>query len=105
MGIVNRCCMRCGKELPPGSLSYVVQIKTYADFDGVLLEPEGEIDQELGAILEKIEESDPKELEKEVFEEFSLLLCRSCRDRFVDEAKHPWEGPFRIRSSPDSVIH
>jgi hypothetical protein len=83
----------------------MVQIHVYADFDGVLLEPEGDIDRELGAILEKIELSHPKELEKDVFEEFSLLLCKSCRDRFVDEAKHPWEGPLQIRRDPDRIIH
>jgi len=103
--MAKRCCMRCGKDLSIGSLSYVVQIKVYADFDGVLLEPEGDIDRELGAILDRIEESDPKELEKEVFEELSLLLCKSCRDRFVDEAEHPWEGPFQIRKDPDSTVH
>jgi hypothetical protein len=25
------------------------------------------------------------------------MLCKSCRDRLVDELEHPWEGPFRIR--------
>ena len=103
--MAKRSCMRCGKDLPIGNLSYVIQIKIYADFDGVLLEPDEEIDRELGAILAQIEDSDPKELEKEVFEEFSLLLCKSCRDRFVDEARHPWEGPFQIRKDPDSMIH
>jgi len=97
---MKRSCMRCGKELHPGTLGYVVEIKTYADFDGVLIEPEGDIVGELEAMLKKVEEMGPDEAEKDIFEEFSLLLCRSCRDRFVDEAKHPWEGPFRIPGKP-----
>ena len=90
--------------LPPGSLVYVAHIRVFADFDGLLLEPEGGIDRQLKQILEQIQESDPKELEKEVYEEFTLLFCKSCRDRFVDETRHPWEGPFRIQKDPDPII-
>lgn len=102
---MERSCMRCGKRLHPGTLGYVVEIKTYADFDGVLIEPEGDLEGELEAMLKKLEELDPEEAEKDVFEEFSLLLCRSCRDRFVDEAKHPWEGPFRVPGRSDPIMH
>ena len=97
--------MRCGKELPAGELTYVVQIKVFAGFDGLLPEPEGGIDHQLRKILDQIEKSDPKELEKEVYEEVTLLLCKSCRDRFVDETKHPWEGSFQIRRDPDRFVH
>jgi len=97
--------MRCGKELPAGDLVYVVQIKVFAGFDGLLSEPEEGIDNQLNRILDQIEKSNPEELEKEVYEEFTLLLCKSCRDRFVDETKHPWEGPFQIRRDPGRFIH
>jgi hypothetical protein len=98
-------CMRCGKEFPAGELTYVVQIKIFAGFDGLLLEPEGGVDRQLRKILDQIEKSDPKELENDVYEEVTLLLCKSCRDRFVDETKHPWEGSFRIRQDPDRFVH
>jgi len=103
--MTERHCMRCGKELPAGDLVYVVQIKVFAGFDGLLLEPEEGIDNQVNRILDQIEKSNPEELEKEVYEEFTLLLCKSCRDRFVDETKHPWEGPFQIRRDPDRFIH
>ena len=98
-------CMRCGKELPTGGLTYVVQIRVFAGFDGVIFETEEEIDNQLRRILDQIEKSNPEELEKEVYEEFTLLLCKSCRDRFVDETKHPWEGSFQIRGDPDRFVH
>jgi hypothetical protein len=101
----ERTCWRCGKELPPGGLTYVVHIRVFAGFDGLLLEPEGGIDRQLKQILEQIEGADPKELEKDVYEEFTLLLCKSCRDRFVDETQHPWEGPFQIKKDPERIIH
>jgi hypothetical protein len=98
-------CFRCGKELPPGSLTYVVNIRVFAGFDGVLFEPEEGVDKQLQQIFEQIQQSDPNELEKEVYEEFTLILCKSCRDRFVKETQHPWEGPFPIRRDPDRFIH
>ena len=98
-------CLRCGKELPPGSLTYVAQIKVFAGFDGVLLEPEGGVDRQLRQLLELIQESNPEELEKGVYEEFTLVLCKSCRDRFVEEIEHSWEGPFRIPGKADRFIH
>jgi hypothetical protein len=101
----KRYCWRCGKELQQGSLTYVIHIRVLADFDGVLLEPEEGVDRQMRELLDQIEKSDPKELEKDVFEEITLLVCTSCRDRFVDEIQHPWEGPFRIRKDTDQIIH
>lgn len=102
---MERYCGRCGKALPFSSLNYIVHIKVFAGFDGVLLESEEGIDQQLKEILEQIEKSDPKTLEEEVYEEFSLLLCKSCRDRFVDETKHPWEGLFGLQKGPGQILH
>jgi len=96
----ERECCRCGKQLSPGSLVYVAHIRVFADFDGVLLEPEGEIDRQLRRLIDQLEDTDPDELQKDVYEEYSLLLCKSCRDRFVDEIQRPWEGPF-----PGRILH
>ncbi len=101
----GRQCQRCAKDIPPGGLAYVAQVRVYADFDGVILEPEEEIDQYLERIFKEAERSDPRELEKEVYEEFTLLLCKSCRDRFAREAQHPWEGPFLVQKKGDDLIH
>ena len=101
----ERQCLRCGRSLPPGSLAYVAQINVFADFDGIVLEPEGEIEEQVKRVLDQIQDVDPKELEKEVYEEITLLLCKGCRDRLVEETHHPWEGPFWIRSGGDRMVH
>lgn len=98
-------CFRCGKGLQPGGLFYVVHIQILSGFDGILSEPAEGIDQQLKGLLEEVQQSDPKELEKDVYEEITLIMCKSCRDRFVDEVRNPWEGPFRIRKDPDSLLH
>jgi hypothetical protein len=103
--MAERYCWRCGKELSPGALTYVVHIRVFADFDGVLLEPEEGADQQLKEILEQIKEADPKELEKEVYEELTLHLCKSCRDRFVEEIQHPWGGLLYSQKGGDRILH
>jgi hypothetical protein len=101
----DRNCFRCGKELQPGNLFYVVQIKVVSGFDGILSEPTEGIDRQLKGLLEEVRQSDPKELEREVYEEITLIVCKSCRDRFVDEIQHPWGGPFQVRNEPDAILH
>jgi len=98
-------CFRCGKGLRPGSLFYVIYIRVVSGFDGILSEPVEGIDEQLKGLLEEVRQLDPKELEKDVYEEITLIMCKSCRDRFVSEIQHPWEGPFQIRTDPDSVLH
>lgn len=89
-------CFRCGKGLRPGNLTYVTQVRIFAGFDGILLEPEGGVDQQLKRLLKQIEQSNPEDLEKEVYQEFNLILCKSCRDRLVGEIEHPWGSPGRF---------
>jgi len=98
-------CSRCGKNFQPGSLFYVVHIRVFSGFDGILSESPEEIDQQLEGLLEAAQHLDPKELEKEVYEEITMVVCKSCRDRFVDDIRYPWEGPFRIRKDPDPFLH
>ena len=103
--IEKRQCMRCGVELPYGSLVYVVQVKVLADFDGVILEAEEENPQPLDELLEQIKNRDAKDLEKEVFEEFTLILCKSCRDRFVEETHPLKERVPYLPKGPDRILH
>jgi hypothetical protein len=105
MEMSERTCWRCGKGLPLGELNYVVHIKVFAGFDGLLLEPEERIERQLRRLMDQVDKSDPEELEKEVYEEFTLLFCKSCRDRFVGEIQHPWEGRFQIRIDPERIVH
>jgi hypothetical protein len=105
MEMSERTCWRCGKELPLGGLNYVIHIKVFAGFDGLLLEPEEGIERQLRQLMDQVEKSDPEELQKEVYEEFTLFFCKSCRDRFVGEIQHPWEGPFQIRMDPERIVH
>ncbi|NWG03111.1 MAG: hypothetical protein HXY44_09675 [Syntrophaceae bacterium] len=101
----QRSCFRCGKELRPGGLFYLFQIKVISGFDEILMEPTGEIDQQLHQLLEQVQHCDPKELEREVYEEMTLIVCKGCRDRLVDDLRYSREGPFQIRKDPEPTLH
>lgn len=77
-------CARCGKELPLGSLKYLVKIEVYADFDGYIAdEPLEDAELKMMELLNEMLERDPEELERDVYWKELHLLCKGCRDRFM----------------------
>ena len=97
--------MKCGKRLPEGSLKYVVNIRVYADFDGVLNLPGGDIEEEVHRLMGEIERMDPGELEKDVYQEMAFLLCKGCRDTFAEDPLSRGEGPYPAGEGSSQLIH
>lgn len=89
--MVDTFCIRCGRNLPPGSLKYIVDLQVYADFDGYLSEEEAEVGIRLRRILEEVEQKDQEDLEQEVYLRQVYLICKDCRDRFLSNPLNiPW---------------
>ena len=86
-------CIRCGKNLPPGSLRYVVDIRVSADFDGYLTDEKGNVEVGMEKLIEEIEQREEVDLTEEVYLHRVYLICKDCRDRFVS-------NPLRIPWSP-----
>lgn len=78
-------CHSCGKELPKGSLKYVVEIRSFADFDGYLEDYEGDVEEGINELLDSMEASDAKTLEEDVSKELIYILCKSCSDKFTSD--------------------
>jgi len=76
-------CQRCGAELPPGSLKYLVTIHVTADFDGVL-PAEGGI-EDLEAFMQQVDARDPVQVEKDVYQSQGYLLCPPCKALFLQD--------------------
>ncbi len=74
-------CDRCGAELAPGSLKYLVTIHVTADFDGAL-PAEGGLD-DLEAFMRQVDGEDPVRLERDVYQSHGHLLCPACKDAFL----------------------
>jgi len=76
-------CQRCGAELAPGSLKYLVTIHVTADFDGVA-PAEGGI-EDLEAFMRQVDAEDETELEKDVYQSQGYLLCPPCKEAFLKD--------------------
>ncbi len=78
-------CHNCGIDLPKGSLKYILEIRSFADFDGYLEEYDGDIEEGINDLLDAMESADPKAIEDDVSKEQIFILCKSCRDKFIND--------------------
>ena len=82
-------CDRCGAELAPGQLKYLVTIHVTADFDGVL--PGTGSREDLEAFMRQMDQEDPVRLERDVHQSHGHLLCPTCKDAFLRTPLGPVE--------------
>ncbi len=82
-------CHSCLRELPSGSLKYIVEIRSFADFDGYLEDYEGDVEEGINELLDAMENVDTKTLEDDVSKELIYILCKQCRDKFTND---PFQG-------------
>ena len=80
--------------LPPGALAYRLRATFVADYDEVITEDPEETDMD--ALLEQCLAMDAETLERDVYEEVTIILCKTCKDATVsrllrDKDKNP--GP------------
>ncbi|MGK7346274.1 MAG: hypothetical protein ACNS63_10765 [Candidatus Nitrospinota bacterium M3_3B_026] len=84
---VYEICDRCGVMIAEGAIRYVVRLVVAADDGGVVSEPI--TDMEMDEIIQRLEEADAAELERNVFEEREYILCPRCKREFL---KNPLRG-------------
>ncbi len=78
-------CDSCSRELLSGALKYVVELKSFADFDGYLEKFEGDLEEGIEYLLDAMEQVDVKGLEEDVSKELVYILCKGCRDRLMND--------------------
>ncbi|MBI5235450.1 MAG: hypothetical protein HY886_04300 [Deltaproteobacteria bacterium] len=78
-------CNGCGKTLKKGALKYIVEIKSFADFDGYLEDYDGDIEEGINELIVAIENMDQRALEEDVAKEIIYILCKTCRDMFTKD--------------------
>lgn len=95
-------CNCCGRELYEGGLKYVVEVQTFADFDGYLDEHGDDVEQSINELLQTMEGMDQERLEEEVTSEHVYILCKTCRDRFIEDpfkAEHGCYDPLAAKGT------
>jgi len=97
-------CYCCEKELPEGSLKYIVEIKSFADFDGHIEECPDDLNQDMKELLEDMDDIEQSALEEDVYNEMLFVLCKECRDRFC---RNPFNNSKGIQSDEEfkGIIH
>jgi len=90
-------CDGCDKELPLGVTKYRIQINIASDFDGVLPEYDEPLDQKIEGALKEASMLTEEEAEAQVHQELILILCKSCRDRLLDDLSPYAEGSVETR--------
>ncbi|MBF0551885.1 MAG: hypothetical protein HQK60_15290 [Deltaproteobacteria bacterium] len=80
-------CHQCGHPFRPGTTRYVVSMTIVADFDGVLTEPDEDIEGGIDRLLEQLSHADPDQVERDVFEQINVMLCTACKERLASEIR------------------
>ena len=76
-------CNSCGRELQKGNLKYIVEIRSFADFDG-LEEYNGDVEG-INSHHDEMESVDEKALEEDVAKELIFILGKACRGKFTSD--------------------
>lgn len=74
-------CAKCRERFFEGQLKCVISIQVTGDTDNVL--PNQISDEEMKALIEDLKQSDPDDVERDVHEKYSFVLCKQCKNRFV----------------------
>ncbi len=74
-------CSRCGRRLERGRTYYIVTVTLTAEMEGGIAQSVSQADVE--DIWAQIEQKSGQELEEEVFQRIQFILCKPCRDAFV----------------------
>jgi len=103
--MTDKLCALCGQVLPDGSLKYIVHIEIVSDFDGFIPCSEGDPSEEIGELLNEMEDVDSQELEDDVYQELSAYLCMHCKKKFARELINSGEEGFSCKKDFGHLYH
>ncbi len=75
-------CSRCGRAFREGQTRYIVTVHIVADFDGHISEETSSMQN--ARLWQEIERKSEEELTNEVLQNFSFILCKTCRDAWSE---------------------
>jgi len=97
-------CYCCGLRLPNGNLRYVVEIKSFADFDGYLDDiSDDDIEEEIEELIEYMEGIDAGALEDDICQVLTVVLCKHCRERFMNDPLKSTGGSLGMEEHKETI--
>lgn len=91
-------CSRCGCSILSGVTRYIVSVSLVADFDGIV--PEGTGGGSLEALMKEIDQMSQEDLENEIYQQFTFIICKPCRDEYIKNPSNRNEGLEQMMLSP-----
>ena len=76
-------CYGCGEDIQVGDLRYMVKIDISAGYDWVMPEYTEDVQKELFSLSQAVRSMESRRLEEDVHQEFYLLLCSDCKEKFA----------------------
>lgn len=87
---MKRICESCGRSIERDEVSYRLRIEMFADPSPPQFtdeDLEADLEAEMRAILEQMEDCDAGEAEAQVYEAYLFTLCPRCRASLHEELK------------------
>ena len=100
---MSTMCHCCSKELTEGDLKYVVELRSFADFDGYLEEYEGDMEEGINELLDAVECMDLETLEEDIYQAQLFILCKSCRDKFSNDPFQTWQPSMELEECKGTI--
>jgi hypothetical protein len=91
-------CDGCDRDLPLGATKYRVLVTITSDFDGYLPDYGDSAHENTDDLLDELNLLTEEEAEDQVHQEIRLTLCRSCRDKLIDDMAPYSDGNVETRS-------
>ncbi|MCP4713962.1 MAG: hypothetical protein GY868_02505 [Deltaproteobacteria bacterium] len=98
-------CDRCGEYLPEGSFRYTVHVQIVSDFDGMIFFQDDCDSDDTAAPKETEEITAEMELEEEVYQELTMVLCGNCKKAFASDPFNRGTGLMRRGKSFERMFH
>lgn len=94
-------CAKCKKIILPGRGRYRVKIEILSDFDGIIpFDPSIDPKKEIEKIEQELKTLPPELIEEEVHQEFTFIICPSCKEKF---SANPLNRPLDDTKIPNHI--
>ena len=103
--MTDHFCDRCGCFLPEGSIRYTVHIQVLSDFDGMILFEGDDVSDDTQVFCNETDPSDTGDMEDDLFQELSFILCGKCKKRFSMDPFNRGVGLFKASRNIERRFH
>ncbi len=104
--MADQYCDKCGEFLPEGTIKYSVHVQILSDFDGIILyDGDYSTKDETQNDIRATELMDENDLEEEIFQELTFVLCGHCKVKFARDPFNRGTGYSSLNKNLGRLFH